>query len=57
MPEAPQGLLTLAKIKHDLEAKIGRSIDIAIKEAIANGENWIRCHEILATAQIIDEQR
>jgi predicted nucleotidyltransferase len=56
-PDTPQGLLTLAKIKHDLEAKTGRVIDIALKEAIENSENWIRRHEILKTAQVIYEQR
>ncbi|ELS00296.1 nucleotidyltransferase family protein [Gloeocapsa sp. PCC 73106] len=56
-PNAPQGLLTLAKIKHDLERKTGRVIDIALKEAIENSENWIRRQEILKTAQIIYEQR
>lgn len=56
-PEARQGLLTLAKIKHELEASTGREIDIALKESIENSENWIRRHEILKTAQVIYEQR
>ena len=56
-PDARQGLLTLAKIKHDLEASTGRAVDIALKESIENSENWIRRHEILKTAQVIYEQR
>ena len=54
-PDARQGLLTLAKIKHDLEASTGRVVDIALKESIENSENWIRRHEILKTAQVIYE--
>jgi predicted nucleotidyltransferase len=56
-PEAQQGLLTLAKIKHQLEAYSGRQIDIALKQSIENSENWIRRNEILKTAQVIYEQR
>jgi uncharacterized protein len=56
-PEARQGLFTLAKIKHELEASTGREVDIAIKESVENSENWIRRNEILKTAQVIYEQR
>ncbi|CCQ70373.1 hypothetical protein CWATWH0402_2691, partial [Crocosphaera watsonii WH 0402] len=41
-PNSRQGLLTLAKIKHELEEQTGRVIDIAIKESIENSENEIR---------------
>lgn len=56
-PEARQGLLTLAKIKHELEASTGREVDIALKESVENSENWMRRNEILKTAQVIYEQR
>jgi predicted nucleotidyltransferase len=56
-PNTRQGLLILAKIKHELEASTGRSVDIALKEAIETSENWIRRNEILKTAQVIYEQR
>ncbi|NEO53466.1 MAG: DNA polymerase subunit beta [Okeania sp. SIO3B5] len=56
-PNARQGLLTLAKIKHELENSIGRKVDIAVKESIEKSENWIRRQEILKTAQVIYEQR
>jgi len=56
-PKTRQGLLTLAKIKHDLEASTGRVVDIVLKESIENSENWIRRNEILKTAQVIYEQR
>ena len=55
-PNARQGLLTLAKIKHELEASIGREVDLAVKESIENSENWIRRQEILKTAEVIYEQ-
>lgn len=53
--EAPQGLLTLAKIKHQLENSLNRTVDLVVKEAIQEGENWIRRQEILSTAVIIYE--
>jgi uncharacterized protein len=56
-PQAKQGLLTLAKIKDELESISGRSVDIAIKASVENSENWIRRAEILNTAQVIYEQR
>ncbi|MEN9521525.1 MAG: hypothetical protein RLZZ381_4113 [Cyanobacteriota bacterium] len=56
-PDARQGLLTLSKIKHELEIKIRRKVDISLRESIENSENWIRRHEILKTAQVIYEQR
>jgi uncharacterized protein len=55
-PNARQGLLTLAKIKHELEARFKRPVDIAIKQSIKTSENWIRRQEILETAQVIYEQ-
>lgn len=52
-----QGLLTLAKIKHELEALLNRPVDIVLKDSIITSENWIRKQEILSTAQTIYEQR
>jgi predicted nucleotidyltransferase len=54
-PEAPQGLLTLAKIKNQLEELLHREVDLVVKEAIQNGDNWIRRQEILNTAMTIYE--
>jgi predicted nucleotidyltransferase len=56
-PQAQQGLLTLARIKHELEASTKKRVDIAIKESIVNSENPIRRDEILKTARIIYAQR
>ena len=38
-PNPRQGLLTLAKIKNDLEASTRRVVDIALKKAIGDSEN------------------
>ncbi|WP_024546948.1 nucleotidyltransferase family protein [Picosynechococcus sp. NKBG15041c] len=54
-PAAPQGLLTLAKIKDQLEDLLHRQVDLVVKEAIQNGDNWIRRKEILNTAITIYE--
>ncbi|MGD1953114.1 MAG: nucleotidyltransferase family protein [Leptolyngbyaceae cyanobacterium] len=55
-PDVRQGLLTLAKIKHELETQLHRSVDITIKKSIEASDNWIRRREILTTAQTIYEQ-
>ena len=55
-PYSRQGLLTLAKIKHELEVLLSRDVDIALKTAILKSDNWIRRQEILQTAQVIYEQ-
>jgi len=54
---ARQGLLTPAKLKHELEDKIGREVDVALKDSVENSENWIRRNDILTTARVIYEQR
>ncbi|MBC6473058.1 MAG: nucleotidyltransferase domain-containing protein [Hormoscilla sp. GM102CHS1] len=41
-PNVRQGLLTLAKIKQELELLLNRPVDIALKDSIYSGENWIR---------------
>jgi predicted nucleotidyltransferase len=57
LPNARQGLLTLAKIKHQLESLTNRPVDITLKDSIKTSENWIRRSEILTTAQTVYEQR
>lgn len=54
--KARQGLLTISKIKYELEKLVGRKVDLIIKESIENSQNWIRRQEILSTAKIIYEQ-
>ncbi len=52
-PTAKRGLLTLARIKHELEDLLGRKVDLVSKRAIETSPNWIRRQEILSTAQVI----
>lgn len=54
-PNARQGLLTLAKIKHELESRLNRPIDLIPEASIQMSDNWIRQREILSTAQTIYE--
>lgn len=56
-PDARQGLLTLAKIKHELESRLQRPIDLVPEASIQMSDNWIRQRDILSTAQTIYEQR
>lgn len=55
-PDARQGLLTLAKIKHELESLLNRPVDIAVKSSVEASDTWIRRREILATAHTIYDQ-
>lgn len=52
-PDAKRGLLTLAKMKHELEDLLGREVDLVSKHAVETSHNWIRRKEILGTAQIV----
>ncbi|HEY9701013.1 MAG TPA: nucleotidyltransferase domain-containing protein [Allocoleopsis sp.] len=56
-PNVPQGLLTLSRLKHQLESLLNYPVDLAIKDSIKTSENWIRRQEILTTAKIIYEKR
>ncbi|MGY6530122.1 MAG: nucleotidyltransferase family protein [Cyanobacterium sp.] len=57
IPNAPQGLLTISKLKSQLEFLLNYPVDITIKDSIKNSDNWIRRNEILNTARTIYEQR
>ena len=41
-PNAQQGLLTLSRIRHDLETWLERQVDVVPKVSIENSDNWIR---------------
>ncbi len=56
-PNARQGLLTLAKIKHDLEMRLGTHIDLVPKQSVENSDNWLRRDEILQTAYMPNKLR
>lgn len=52
-PDAKRGLMTLAKMKYELEDLLGREVDLVGKRAVETSHNWIRRNEILGTAQVI----
>ena len=52
-PDAKRGLMTLAKMKYELENLLEREVDLVSKYAIETSHNWIRRNEILGTAQAI----
>jgi uncharacterized protein len=52
-PDAKRGLMTLAKMKYELEDLLGREVDLVSKSAVETSHNWIRREEILGTAQMI----
>lgn len=52
-PDARRGLLTLARIKHELEDLLGREVDISTKESIEQSHNLSRRQNILKSAQVL----
>ncbi|MBD0334418.1 MAG: nucleotidyltransferase family protein [Cyanobacteria bacterium Co-bin13] len=52
-PDAKRGLMTLAKMKYELEDLLARKVDLVNKSAVETSHNWIRRNEILGTAQVI----
>lgn len=52
-PHARKGLLTLAKIKYELEDLFGREVDILTKKSLETGQNSVRCRNILESAKVI----
>ena len=52
-PNARKGLLTLARIKHELEDLLGRDVDLLTKRSIEQSHNTSRSHSILSSAQVV----
>jgi uncharacterized protein len=52
-PEANRGVFALATMQEELEAILGREVDLVSKRAIERSHNWIRRKNILEAAQII----
>ncbi|NJN87915.1 MAG: nucleotidyltransferase family protein [Leptolyngbyaceae cyanobacterium SL_7_1] len=51
--DAPWGLLELVQMQRELEALLGREVDLMTKKSIEQSHNWIRQQEILGTAQVV----
>ncbi|WP_008316949.1 nucleotidyltransferase family protein [Leptolyngbya sp. PCC 6406] len=56
-PIAKRGLLTLAKMKHELEDMTGRKVDLVVRQSVLDSANWLRRQHILNSAQVIYEAR
>lgn len=52
-PNARKGLLTLARIKHELEDLLGRNVDLLTKKSIEQSHNLDRRSTILQSAQVL----
>jgi len=52
-PDARKGLLTLARIKHELEDLLHRDVDILTRQSIEQSQNMTRRHNILRSAQVV----
>lgn len=52
-PNARKGLLTLARIKHELEDLFGREVDILTKQSVEQSQNAIRKQNILEAAEVL----
>lgn len=52
-PDAKRGLMTLVRMKYELEDLLEREVDLVSKSAVETSHNWIRRNEILGTAQVI----
>jgi uncharacterized protein len=52
-PNARKGLLSLARIKHELEDLLGREVDILTKQSIEQSYNLTRSRNILKSAQVL----
>jgi len=52
-PEADWGLFDHVKMEQELQALLGRTVDLISRRAVERNENWIRRREILGAAQIL----
>jgi predicted nucleotidyltransferase len=50
-PEAKWGLFKLVEMQQELEAIVGRDVDLIERKAIEHSHNWLRRKEILGTAK------
>jgi uncharacterized protein len=52
-PDADWGLFDHVKMEQELQALLGRDVDLISRRAVERSENWIRRREILGTAQVV----
>ncbi len=51
--DADWGLLDHIRMQQELQALLGRDVDLVTKRAVEKSQNWIRRKEILSTASVI----
>lgn len=51
--DADWSLLDHIRMQQELQAILGRDVDLLTKRAVENSQNWIRRKEILSTASVI----
>jgi len=49
--DADWGLLEHVQMRQELQALLGRNVDLISKRALERSENWLRRREILSTAK------
>jgi predicted nucleotidyltransferase len=52
-PEAKRGLTETMQMRDQLQAIFDRKVDLIVKAASERSENWLRCKNILESAQTI----
>ena len=56
-PDTEWSLLDHARMQEELEALLGRDVDLVSRRAVERSANWIRRREILGTAQVLYASR
>jgi predicted nucleotidyltransferase len=51
-PTAEWNLFDHVQMQHELEALLGRSVDLLTRQAVEHSQNWLRRAEILNSAQL-----
>ena len=52
-PTAKRGLTETLQMRDELQAIFNRKVDLIVKAALKRSDNWLRCKNILESAQII----
>ncbi|REJ43064.1 MAG: DNA polymerase subunit beta [Microcystis flos-aquae TF09] len=52
-PTAKRGLTETLQMRDELQAIFNRKVDLIVKASLKRSDNWLRCNNILESAQII----
>ena len=55
VPDADWSLLDHVQMEHELEALLGRPVDLLSRRSVERSHNWLRRQEILSTAEVVYE--